>query len=142
MTSETLLCIFFPFSRCSAVFSRQIQYSFTYKYFIYKNAKNMYVSVCKIRLFPNIAYKGPDLRENLQSTITFADSKTENKPVKASTTIQPGPDCIICRFLFVCKLSDSYHLSTALFQQKFGRRKNWDYEILGCRTHHNSLSVS
>ena len=76
----------------------------------------MYVSVCKIRLFPNIACKSPDLRENLQSTITFADSKTENKPVKASTTIPPGPDCIICRFLSVCKLSDSYHLSTALFQ--------------------------
>ena len=98
MSSETLLCIFYPFSRCSAVFSRQIQYSFIYKYFIYKNAKNIYVSVCKIRLFPNIAFKGPDLRENLQSTITFADSKTENKPVKASTTIPPGPDCISCIF--------------------------------------------
>ena len=116
MSSETLLCIFYPFSRCSAVFSRQIQYSFIYKYFIYKNAKNIYVSLCKIRLFPNIAFKGPDLRENLQSTITFADSKTENKPVKVSTTIPPRPDCIICRFLSVCKLSDSYHLSTALFQ--------------------------
>ena len=57
---------------------KYVQYSFIYKYFIYKNAKNMYVSVCKIRLFPNIACKGPDLRENLQSTITFADSKTEN----------------------------------------------------------------
>ena len=63
-----------------------------------------------------LLYKCPDLRENLQSTITFADSKTENKPVKVSTTIPPRPDCIICRFLSVCKLSDSYHLSTALFQ--------------------------
>ena len=40
----------------------------------------MYVSVCKIRLFLNIAYEGPDLRGNLRNTIVFADS--ENKPVK------------------------------------------------------------
>ena len=30
----------------------------------------------------NIAYEGPDLRENLRNTIAFADSQTGNKPVK------------------------------------------------------------
>ena len=29
-----------------------------------------------------IAYEGPDLRGNLRNTIAFADSQTENKPVK------------------------------------------------------------
>ena len=31
-----------------------------------------------------IAYEGPDLRGNLRNTIAFADSQTENKPVKES----------------------------------------------------------
>ena len=30
----------------------------------------------------NIAYEGPDLRGNFRNTIVFADSQTENKPVK------------------------------------------------------------
>ena len=64
----------------------------------------------------NTAYTGPDLRGKLRNTIAFTDSQTENKPVKASPTIPPGPDCIICRFFSVCKLSDCYHLSIALFQ--------------------------
>ena len=29
-----------------------------------------------------IAYEGPDIRGNLRNTIAFADSQTENKPVK------------------------------------------------------------
>ena len=29
-----------------------------------------------------IAYEGPDLRGNLRNTIAFADSQTENKPLK------------------------------------------------------------
>ena len=32
--------------------------------------------------FLTIAYEGPDLRGNLRNTIAFADSQTENKPVK------------------------------------------------------------
>ena len=31
-----------------------------------------------------IAYEGPDLRGNSRNTIAFADSQTENKPVKES----------------------------------------------------------
>ena len=61
----------------------------------------------KFVFFLNIAYEGPDLRENLRNTIAFADSQTENKLVKACIAFPPGPDCIICKFLFVCKLSDS-----------------------------------
>ena len=48
----------------------------------------------------NTAYKGADFRGNLQNAIAFVDSQTENKPVKASTTISLGPDSFICRFLF------------------------------------------
>ena len=29
-----------------------------------------------------IAYEGPELRGNLRNTIAFADSQTENKPLK------------------------------------------------------------
>ena len=32
--------------------------------------------------FVTIAYDGPHLRGNLKNTIAFADSQTENKPVK------------------------------------------------------------
>ena len=66
----------------------------------------------------NTACKSPDLRGNFQNAIAFVDSQTENKPVKAFTTISPGPVSIsfIYRFLSVCKLIDCYHFSTALFQ--------------------------
>ena len=64
----------------------------------------------------NTAYKGADLRGNLQNAIAFVDSQTENKPVKALTTISLGPDSFICRFLSFCKLIDCYHLFIALFQ--------------------------
>ena len=40
-----------------------------------------YLSV-KFVFFLTIAYEGQDLRGNLRNTIAFADSQTENKPVK------------------------------------------------------------
>ena len=84
------------------------------------------LSVCKIRLFP-----GPDLRENLQSTITFADSKTENKPVKASTTVPPGPDCISCIFfqftnLAILIVTLPLFFNRSLEEGKIGIMAFWD----------------
>ena len=91
----------------------------------------MYVSVCKIRLFPNIAYKGPDLRENLQSTITFADSKTENKPVKASKQFRRDPIVSFADFfpfanLAILITSLPLFFNRSLEEGKIGTMKFWD----------------
>ena len=129
-TCAAKLCFaFFSFFLAVLPFSL-VKYS-TIGQFLYKNAKNVYVLVCKIRLSLNIAYKGPDLRENLQSTITFADSKTENKPVKASTTIPPGPDCISCIFfpfanLAILIISLPLFFNRSLEEGKIGIMKFWD----------------
>ena len=82
----------------------------------------------------NIAYKGPYLRENLQSTITFADSKTVNKPVTASTTIPPGPDCISCIFfplanLAILIISLPLFFNRGLEEGKIGIMKFWDARL-------------
>ena len=129
MCGETLLCIFSLFPRCFAVFSHQIQYNWISLFT--KMLKTCTCLSVKFAFSLNIAYKCPYLRENLQSTITFTDSKTVNKPVKASTTIPPGSDCISCIFfplanLAILIISLPLFFNRSLEEGKIGTMKFWD----------------
>ena len=80
-TCEAKLCLaFFPFPLlfCSFLSSKQYNWivSFT------KMLKTCTCLSVKFVFSLTIAYEGPDLRGNLRNTIAFADSQTENKPVK------------------------------------------------------------
>ena len=129
-TCAAKLCFaFFPFPRCFAVFSHQIQYNWISLFT--KMLKTCTCLSVKFAFSLNIAYKCPYLRGNLQSTITFTDSKTVNKPVKASTTIPPGPDCISCIFfplanLAILIISLPLFFNRSLEEGKIGIMKFWD----------------
>ena len=77
----------------------------------------MYVSVCKIRLFYlTIAYEGPDLRGNSRNTIAFADSQTENKPVKE------GLINGVVAFTVTAKILALLRLSVNVFQLRITKK--------------------
>ena len=84
-TREAKLCLaFFPLSLAVLQFSlvKTVQLNSFFFFFFTKMLKTCTCPSVKFVFSLTIAYEGPDLRGNLRNTIAFADSQTENKPVK------------------------------------------------------------
>ena len=119
---------FFPFPRCFAVFSHQIQYNWISLFT--KMLKTCTCLSVKFAFSLNIAYKGPDKRKFAKQN-NFRGFKKVNKPVRASTTIPPGPDCISCIFfpfanLAILIISLPLFFNRSLEEGKIGIMKFWD----------------
>ena len=82
-TREAKLCLaFFPLSLAVLQFSLVKTVQLNSFFFFTKMLKTCTCPSVKFVFSLTIAYEGPDLRGNLRNTIAFADSQTENKPVK------------------------------------------------------------